>query len=309
VLAGAGLASLASAQTGDPARGRPVIPDQEGKAPERPADPDSMGDEPIGDSESQLVVDEPGAPAVIVRVAPAYPSAAARTGIQGTVLIVAHVLRDGTVARARVTRSIPALDEAAVDAVRGWTFQPTRLKGRAVEQDVAIPIRFLLPLDPAFDWRAARRGAAASERASRPAEAFVRLLAAFRGAVAVSAIEADSIRGDLLRVAATLPPPAPGADLRVVPVEARIALAHGDSLYAAAGTPGSFTAAAESYTRAGNWAPWHPPVYRRLAAALEKAGDRAGAEANLRKYLDADPRAPDRAAVAAELARLGTAGR
>ena len=303
VLAGAGLANFAPAQTGDPARGRPVVPDQIDKRPERPADPDSLGDEPAEDSESLPVVDEVGAPAALFRVAPIYPAAAVRGGIQGTVLIAAHLARDGSVARARVTRSIPALNNAAVDAVKSWTFQPTLLKGKAVEKDVAIPIRFLLPPDPKFDWRAARRGAAASERTHRPSEAFERLLAAFRGAVADSAAEADSVREDLLRVGVTMPPGS-GADLRIVPVEARIEIARGDSLLAKGQTPVNVAAAVHAYTRAGNWAPWHPPVYRRLAAAFERAGDHSAAAMNLRRYLEADPRAPDRASVLATLARL-----
>jgi len=40
---------------------------------------------------------------------------------------------DGTVQNARVIRSIPLLDEGALDAVRQWLYTPTRLNGRPVE--------------------------------------------------------------------------------------------------------------------------------------------------------------------------------
>ena len=36
------------------------------------------------------------------------------------------------------------LDEAAVEAVRGWTFEPARLNDEAVRSQVEVPIRFYL---------------------------------------------------------------------------------------------------------------------------------------------------------------------
>src|SRR5262249_43989511 len=96
--------------------------------------------------------------------------------------------------------------------------------------------------------------------------------------------------------------------LWVVPVEARIEMDRGDHGVAAAQTPEDFARAAAAYRAAANDAPWYAPPYRRIAAASEKAGDRAGAITALRRYLAAAPPAPDRPAVAADLERLQSGG-
>jgi protein TonB len=36
----------------------------------------------------------------------------------------------------------PLLDEAAIAAVRRWTFEPARIDGRAVASQVVVPVRF-----------------------------------------------------------------------------------------------------------------------------------------------------------------------
>jgi periplasmic protein TonB len=51
---------------------------------------------------------------------------------------------DGTVIGTSVLRSIPALDQAAVDAVRQWVFEPTVLNGEPVEIEMAVTINFTL---------------------------------------------------------------------------------------------------------------------------------------------------------------------
>ncbi|MBI1796238.1 MAG: energy transducer TonB [Candidatus Eisenbacteria bacterium] len=295
------IAAPAFAQS-DVSRGRPAIPDQDAlRKSDAPVDADSLGDEVAQGAEALAMIDEPGAPTVRTHVAPRYPDAALKAGTQGTVLLAVRVAIDGSVRGARVLQSIPGLDRAAIDAVRGWSFLPLRVKGRAVASEVAVPIRFLLPPDHAFDWRAARTTGAAAERAGKLGDAFERYLAGFRNAAADSAGDAEAIRDDLLRVAARLPA---AGDHRVVPIEAWVDLARGDSLLAAAHTPADAATAAAVFARAASAAPWHAPLYRRMAAAEERAGDRAAAAANLARSLAADPAAPDRAAVAAAIARL-----
>ena len=51
---------------------------------------------------------------------PAYPDIARMARVQGIVIIEAVIAPDGTVEQARVLRSQPLLDEAALAAVRGW---------------------------------------------------------------------------------------------------------------------------------------------------------------------------------------------
>jgi len=76
--------------------------------------------------------------------APVYPDSARDAGIQGTVVVMALVLVDGTVTETRVVKSIPALDGAAVDAVKRLRFKPGTAQGKPVTVWVAVPVRFKL---------------------------------------------------------------------------------------------------------------------------------------------------------------------
>src|SRR5262245_18775865 len=294
-------AATVLAQSGEITRGRPSVPDQDGlRKSDAPVDPDSLGDDLLESSEAvPLVVDEPGAPRALTRVAPRYPESALRAGIQGTVMLVAKIADDGSVPSARVIRSIPKLDRAALEAVRGWTFQPVQVKGKTVAAEVAVPIRFLLPPDRAFDWRAARVTGVASEKAGNMVEAFEHYLAGFRAAAADSDAYAEIIRDDLLRVAPRLP-----AEQRIVPVEARIEMDRGDHLLTAARSAADAGPAVAAFTRAAGWAPWHAPAYRRLAEAQEKSGNARAAAQSLERYLAAEPRAADGMSVRMAINRL-----
>jgi protein TonB len=80
------------------------------------------------------------------QVRPAYPSSAKRLGIQGTALLRVHVLADGRVGEVAVEHSAGHrdLDEAAVDAVRRWRFEPARRGDDAVAMWVRLPVEFKL---------------------------------------------------------------------------------------------------------------------------------------------------------------------
>lgn len=85
-----------------------------------------------------------GMPDAQKRVAPAYPAAAREHRVSGVVQVRALVRVDGTVERVAVFHSIPELDQAALDAVRQWTFKPATCGGRPVAVWVIIPVRFTL---------------------------------------------------------------------------------------------------------------------------------------------------------------------
>jgi TonB family protein len=77
-------------------------------------------------------------------VAPVYPAIAQSARVQGAVTIEATIDTKGRVADARVLRSIPLLDQAALDAVRQWEYTPTYLNGVAVSVIVSVTVQFTL---------------------------------------------------------------------------------------------------------------------------------------------------------------------
>ena len=75
-------------------------------------------------------------------VKPVYPAIAQNAGVTGAVIIEATVGADGRVIDAKVLRSIPLLDQAALDAVRQWEYKPTLLNGVAVPVIMTVTINF-----------------------------------------------------------------------------------------------------------------------------------------------------------------------
>jgi TonB family protein len=94
---------------------------------------------------SQL--DAPGAtPATKVKhVTPVYPAAAREAKIAGLVILEAQVDTDGRVSEVRVVRSIPELDDAAIEAVKQWEYTPRRIGGVATPVTMTLTIQFSLP--------------------------------------------------------------------------------------------------------------------------------------------------------------------
>lgn len=80
------------------------------------------------------------------QVIPRYPDSARRQGIDGTVLVKALVTEQGRVAEVAVERSAghPDLDQAAVEAVSRWRFEPARRGRQPVAVWVLIPVQFSL---------------------------------------------------------------------------------------------------------------------------------------------------------------------
>ena len=67
-----------------------------------------------------------------------------RMRIQGVVILEALIDDSGTVANARVMRSVPLLDAAALEAVSQWVFTPTELNGRPVAVIMTVTVNFTL---------------------------------------------------------------------------------------------------------------------------------------------------------------------
>ncbi len=81
---------------------------------------------------------------IINRVQPVYPPLARQTRISGTVRLHAIISKDGTIQQLEVVSGHPLLQQAALDAVRQWRYQPTLLNGDPVEVDTTIDVIFSL---------------------------------------------------------------------------------------------------------------------------------------------------------------------
>jgi protein TonB len=77
-------------------------------------------------------------------VTPQYPPEAGRQRIEGTVVLMAVIGKDGAVRDVRVESGPPLLAQAAIDAVRQWRYKPYFLNGEPVEVDSHITINFTL---------------------------------------------------------------------------------------------------------------------------------------------------------------------
>ena len=78
----------------------------------------------------------------MIYVPPTYPQIAIAAHLSGTVIVEAIIGVDGAVRDARVLRSIPLLDEAALTAVRQWRYSPTTLNGIPVAVVMTVSVRF-----------------------------------------------------------------------------------------------------------------------------------------------------------------------
>ena len=83
-------------------------------------------------------------PTKVHDVAPIYPSLARASRIQGPVIIEATIGADGRVQSARVLRSLPFLEDAALAAVRQWVYTPTLLNGVPVPVIMTVTVMFQL---------------------------------------------------------------------------------------------------------------------------------------------------------------------
>ncbi|MHB8447895.1 MAG: energy transducer TonB [Rudaea sp.] len=79
-------------------------------------------------------------------VAPSYPPEAFRSRRQGWVEVQFTITADGKVTNAKVTNAQPSriFDQAALEAVRRWTFKPRMVDGKAVEEQATRRIEFKL---------------------------------------------------------------------------------------------------------------------------------------------------------------------
>ena len=75
---------------------------------------------------------------------PRYPPSAARSGIEGTVILIIDVDANGNVTNVSVEKSSRNrdLDRAAMEAARKWRFNPGTSGGNKVAGRVRVPVDF-----------------------------------------------------------------------------------------------------------------------------------------------------------------------
>ena len=73
---------------------------------------------------------------------PEYPEIARAARVQGIVVIEIGIDALGKVSAAQVLRGVPLLDQAALDAVRQWEFEPTLLNGAPVPVIMTVTVNF-----------------------------------------------------------------------------------------------------------------------------------------------------------------------
>ena len=84
-------------------------------------------------------------PIKIKDVAPVYPAIAQSARVSGDVVIEATIDAEGKVAEAKVVKSVPLLDQAALDAVQQWQYQPSLLNGVPTPVVMTITVKFARP--------------------------------------------------------------------------------------------------------------------------------------------------------------------
>jgi protein TonB len=81
-------------------------------------------------------------PTKIATAEPVTPEIARQAGIRGVVILEITIGTDGAIREAKILRSIPLLDQAALDAVRQWRYEPTHLNGTPVPVIMTVTVNF-----------------------------------------------------------------------------------------------------------------------------------------------------------------------
>jgi len=83
-------------------------------------------------------------PRLVRRVPPAYPEIARQARVEGVVELECVTDITGRVVKVTVMRSTPLLDQAAIDAVRQWVYEPMVINGRPRSVVFNVTVRFEL---------------------------------------------------------------------------------------------------------------------------------------------------------------------
>lgn len=125
-----------------------VIAESAPVEPQQPAKVAEVAEKVVAEKAAAEPVIEPpsfGA-AYLNNPAPAYPMQARRMGEQGKVLLKVLVSQDGKAETVKVDTSSghQKLDQAAIDAVKKWSFVPAKRSNQPISAYVLVPVNFTL---------------------------------------------------------------------------------------------------------------------------------------------------------------------
>jgi protein TonB len=99
----------------------------------------------VGEVEAPVrAIGEIKAPRLTKKVDPLYPEIARQARVEGVVIVEATTDIYGRVQNVKVLRSIPLLDQSAIDAVRQWQYEPMIINGRPRGVIFTVTVRFQL---------------------------------------------------------------------------------------------------------------------------------------------------------------------
>ncbi|MGQ9801519.1 MAG: energy transducer TonB [Candidatus Saccharicenans sp.] len=83
-------------------------------------------------------------PQLIKKVNPVYPEEARKAGVEGIVILEVTTDKSGRVVEVRVLRSVPMLDQAAIEAVKQWVYEPVIINGEPRPIMFTVTVSFKL---------------------------------------------------------------------------------------------------------------------------------------------------------------------
>jgi len=89
------------------------------------------------------------APKVLSKVSPSYPDRARQNRKEGTVTLGLIVTKDGSAKGVHVVKGVDNdIDQAAIEAVSRWKFDPGTYQGNAVDVELTATVNFRLSANP-----------------------------------------------------------------------------------------------------------------------------------------------------------------
>ena len=111
-------------------------------------EPEPQAEAQQGATGPYRVGDDVKAPVLMERVEPEYPELARKARISGIVIAELLIDKTGRVQEARVLKGLPfGLDEAALAAVKQWSFRPGTLDGNPVDVLFNVTVSFRPPAE------------------------------------------------------------------------------------------------------------------------------------------------------------------